>query len=219
MASKNILVAGAGRFGSTAASTLFQLGHDVLVVDQNRERIQNLIGKVTYSVVGNAADEILLRDLGVQNFDIAIVAIGRNVEASIMTAVLLNSFDIPMIVARATNQLHSETLFRIGCNRVINAEEDSGERMANLIFNPDVLEYMTLGSTFGIGKLALPDRMHNMTIADAGFTDPRDRYRLSVIALLRGDSVRINPHQDDQLRHGDHIVVAGEKDLVDSLTQ
>ena len=95
MATQNIVVAGVGRFGSRVATGLFQLGHDVLAIDQNQARIQELIGRVTYSVAGDVTDEVLMRDLGVENFDVAIVAIGRNVESSIMTAVLLAIFEHP----------------------------------------------------------------------------------------------------------------------------
>ncbi len=218
MPGRNIVVAGVGRFGSEAALTLFQLGHDVLAIDRDQERIQDLIGKVTYSVAGDATDETLMRDLGVQDFDVAIVGIGRNVEASIMTAVLLNSFRIPMIVARARNRLHDETLTRIGCNRIISAEEDAGARLANTLFDPNVTEYMSLGSTFGFSKMPLPARFNDLTLREAGFTDSRERYRLSVMALIRGETARLNPSLDERLQTDDEIVVAGEKDLVDNLT-
>ncbi len=217
MPGRNIVVVGVGRFGSQAASTLFQLGHDVLAIDRDNDRIQDLIGRVTYSVAGDATDETLMRDLGVQDFDVAIVGIGRNVEASIMTAVLLNSFQIPMIVARSRNRLHGETLSRIGCNRVVSAEEDAGIRLANTLFDPNVTEYMSLGPTFGFSRMPLPARFNNMTLREAGFTDSRDRYRLSVMALIRGETARLNPNLDERLQADDEIVVAGEKDLVDNL--
>lgn len=218
MPAQNIVVAGAGRFGAQAASTLFQLGHDVLAIDDDHDRVQGLIGKVTYSVAGDATDEALMRDLGVQDFDVAIIAIGRSIEANIMAAVLFNSFNIPLVVARAQNRLHAETLVRIGCDRVINAEEEAGEQMANTLFNPHVDDYMTLGPTFGISKLLLPERFNNMTLREAGFTDARDRYQLSIIAILRGDTARLEPGLDERLRPNDMIVIAGEKDLVDNLT-
>lgn len=218
MPGRNIVVAGVGRFGSQAASTLFQLGHDVLAIDVDQERIQELIGRVTYSVAGNATDESLMRDLGVQDFDVAIVGIGRNVEASIMTTVLLNSFQIPMIVARARNRLHGETLSRIGCSRVVSAEEDAGIRLANTLFDPNVSEYMSLGPTFGISKMPVPARFNNMTLREAGFTDSRDRYRLSVMALIRAETARLSPNLDERFQADDVIVVAGEKDMVDNLT-
>ncbi len=217
MVASNIVVAGIGRFGSQAASNLFQLGHDVLAVDPDQDRVQDIIGRVTYSVAGDATDEHLMRDLGVHNFDIAVVGIGRNVEASIMTAALLNSFEIPVIIARARNPLHAQTLSRIGCHRIITPEEDAGERLANSLFNPNVSEYISLGATFGVSKLPIPERFNNMTLREAGFTDARDRYRLSVMALLRSETTRLVPGLDERLRPEDHVVVAGDKGLIDNL--
>ena len=215
MAGQNIVVAGVGRFGSQVATSLFQLGHDVLAIDSNHGRIQDLIGRVTYSVAGDVTDEVLMRDLGVENFDVAIVAIGRNVESSIMTAVLFMSFDIPMVVARARNRLHEETLQRIGCHRIINAEEEAGERLAETLFTPNVADYISLGGAQGISKIALPERFHDKTLREAGFTDFRDQQHLSVLALIRDDHARLIPSLDERARDTDEIIVAGDKDLVD----
>ena len=201
MADQNIVVAGVGRFGSQVATSLFQLGHDVLAIDLDQGRVQDLIGRVTYSVAGDVTDEVLMRDLGVENFDVAIVAIGRNVESSIMTAVLLRSLSIPMIVARARNRLHAETLQRIGCDRVINAEEEAGMRLAQTLFTPNVADYISLGGgALGISRVSLPDRFHNMTLREAGFTDFRDQNHLSVLALIRDETARLIPSLDERAR-------------------
>ncbi len=217
MAPQNIVVAGIGRFGAQLATGLFQHGHDVLAIDNDQSRIQDLIGRVTYSVSGDATDEILMRDLGVENFDVAIVAIGRNVESSIMTAVLLRSFEIPMVVARARNRLHAETLQRIGCQRVINAEEEAGMRLAETLFSPNVADYLSLGSDQGISRLRVPERFAGMTLREAGFTEFNDQSHLSVMALIRDQNARMIPDLDERLRTADEIVVSGGKELVDEL--
>ena len=219
MATQNIVVAGAGRFGSQVATGLFQLGHDVLVIDQDQARIQELIGRVTYSVAGDVTDETLVRDLGVEKFDIAVIAIGRNVEASIMTAVLLRSLNIPMMVARARNRLHAETLQRIGCDRVINAEEEAGMRLAQTLFTPNVTDYMPLGGAQGISRVTIPERFADMTLRDAGFTEFRDQNHLSILALIRNQNARLIPDLDERMRPTDEIVVAGQKHLVDELAR
>ena len=218
MATQNIVVAGIGRFGAQVATGLFQLGHDVLAIDHDQARIQELIGRVTYSVAGDVTDEVLMRDLGVQNFDVAIVAIGRNVESSIMTAVLLRSLNIPMVVARARNRLHAETLQRIGCDRVINAEEEAGTRLAQTLFTPNVTDYLSLGGSQGISRMKVPDRFQDMTLREAGFTEFRDQSHLSVLALIRDQNARLVPDLDERTRPTDEIVVAGLKNLVDELT-
>jgi len=217
MAVQNIVVAGVGRFGAQVATGLFQLGHDVLAIDSDPGRIQDLIGRVTYSVAGDVTDEVLMRDLGVENFDVAIVAIGRNLEASIMAAVLLRSLDIPMVVARAQNRLHAETLQRIGCQRVINAEEEAGTRLAETLFTPNVADYIALGGDVGISRLKVPERFTGKTLREAGFTEFSDQDRLSVLALIRDQNARMIPDLGERVRVADEVVVSGRKELVDEL--
>ena len=214
---QNIVVAGAGRFGAQVATELFQLGHDVLAIDNDQGRIQDLIGRVTYSVAGDVTDEVLMRDLGVERFDVAIVAIGRNVESSIMAAVLLRSFDIPMVVARARNQLHAETLQRIGCQRIINAEEEAGAHLAETLFTPNVDDYISLGGEQGMSKLRVPENFVGMTLREAGFSEFNDQDRLSVLALVRDENARMIPDLDERINSSDEIVVSGRKELVDEL--
>ena len=219
MAVQNILVAGAGRFGSQVATGLFQLGHDVLAIDNDQSRIQDLIGRVTYSVAGDVTDEVLMRDLGVENFDVAIVAIGRNVESSIMAAVLLRSFNIPMVVARARNRLHAETLQRIGCQRIVNAEEEAGMRLAETLFSPNVSDYIALGGEQGISRLKVPERLADKTLRQAGFTEFSDQDNLSVLALIRDQTARMVPDLDERIDVADEIVVSGRKEFVDELVE
>jgi len=154
---QQVVVVGLGRFGGNVARTLYQLGHDVLAIDINEERVQTLMGEVTYPVAGDATQEGVLRELGVHNFDIGIVGIGANIEASIMVSVLFQTMNLPYIVARAHSTLHGNTLDRLGCHRVIHAEEEMGNRLAHSLFNPDVEEYMELADAFGVSRIQVPE--------------------------------------------------------------
>lgn len=217
-AKQQVVVVGLGRFGSNVARTLYQLGHDVMAIDSNEERVQAMMGEVTYPVTGDATLESVLRELGVHNFDIGIVAIGTNVEASIMVTVLFQTMNIPYIVARAHSQLHGNTLRRLGCNRVVHAEEEMGTRVAHNLFNPDVEEYMELGPNYGVSRLQVPDRFTNMTLKEAGFAGVRDKYGIAVMALRRGDDITLSPDPDERLRPGDVLVITGRDDLVERIT-
>ena len=215
---KQVVVIGVGRFGSNVARTLYQLGHDVMVVDRDEARIQSMMGEVTYAVRGDATQESVLRELGVHNFDIAIVAIGANVEASIMVSVLLKTMNVGYIVARAHSQLHRNTLERIGCNRVANPEPEMGVRLAHSLFAPDVEEYLEVAPAFGISRLKVPERFTGMTLKEAGFAGARDKYGVAVVALKRGDDITLSPDMDERLRPGDVLVVAGRDELVERLS-
>ena len=215
---QQVVVVGLGRFGGNVARTLYQLGHDVLAIDINEERVQTLMGEVTYPVAGDATQEGVLRELGVHNFDIGIVGIGANIEASIMVSVLFQTMNLPYIVARAHSTLHGNTLDRLGCHRVIHAEEEMGNRLAHSLFNPDVEEYMELADAFGVSRIQVPDRFWNMTLAEAGFPSARDKYCSATVALKRGDEFILSPDSEEKLRDGDVLVVAGRDEYINQIT-
>ena len=114
-----VVVIGLGRFGTSFASKMYQLGYDVMAIDNDEEKVQSMIGQVTYPVTADASSETALRELGVQDFDVGVVAIGSNVELSVMVTVLLKTLNLNTVVARASSTLHESTLSRLGCDRVI----------------------------------------------------------------------------------------------------
>ena len=112
---KQVAIIGLGRFGTSLAQELYQMGHDVLAIDRDERITQSLMGHVTYSVTADATSADLLEELGIRNFDMAVVAIGTDVQSSILTTVLLKrTFGVPEVVARANNDLHGKTLEAVG---------------------------------------------------------------------------------------------------------
>ena len=212
---RQIVVSGLGRFGASLSKSLYQLGNDVLALDTNGKRVQEIMGNVTYAVEADSTDEAVLEDLGVRNFDAAVVAIGSNIQASIMTTVLFKTMDMKFVVARANNKLHGETLDRIGANLVVRPEEETGTRLAHNLFRPTVEEYMEIIPNFGISRMPVPKRFVNMTLKETGLGGPRDKYGLAIIAIKRGNNVTLSPDTDDKLREGDVLIIAGKDDLVD----
>ena len=215
---QQIVVVGLGRFGGNVDRTLYQLGHTVMAIDIDEERVQAMAGEVTFPVAGDATSETVLRGLGAHEYDIGIVGIGSNIEASIMVSVLFQTMNLPFIVARAHSELHGNTLTRLGCHRVIHAEEEMGIRLAHNLFNPDVQEYMELKPSFGVSRMRVPDRFSNMSLKEAGFGNAREKYGVAVMALRRGDDITLSPDPDERLRQGDVLVVAGQDELVDRIT-
>lgn len=213
MPKKQVVVAGLGRFGSSVATTLFQMGHDVLGLDREEGVVQELMGQVTYAVRVDATSEPALRELGVPNFDAAVVAIG-DVPANLMTAVLLKSLGLPYIVARAQTALHGQALLRIGANRVVYSEQEAGIRTAHSLFTPDVLEFMELGAGTGISKLQVPRRYVNLSLRDAGLAT-RDRYHVAVLAIRRGGDLVLLPSEDERLRPNDQLIVAAPDEVLE----
>ena len=214
---KSIMIIGLGRFGASVAHTLYQSGYDVLGIDTDEKIVQDNMGQITYSVQGDATNETILRELGAPNFDAAIVAVGEDMQVSLMTSVLLTTLGVPLIVARAKDQLHGNTLEKIGVHKVIYPEQEMGELLAHGLFNPDVLEYMDLTPDFGISKIRVPDSLASMSLREAGLGGVRDKYGVAVIAIKRGKDVTLAPNDGDRLRRGDILVVAGKDEQVDRL--
>ena len=212
-----MIVIGLGRFGSSITSTLYNLGHDVLAVDLDVTRVQNIVGQSTHSISGDATNEQLLREIGIQEYTVAIVAIGANIVASIMTTVLLKTMGVPYIVARATNPLHANTLNRLGVDRVVQTESEMGSRIAHSLFSPDVQEYIELSSEFGISKILAPNQFQDRQLKDIGFSESKDGSGISVLSIRRGSKITIMPDIDTQLKEGDTLILAGKDEDINQL--
>ena len=217
MAKKQVVVIGLGRFGSGVARSLFNLGHDVLAMDVNEDRVQSMMGHVTYPVTGNATNETVLKELGVPDYDAAVVAVGSDIPGSVMACVLLKTLGISYIVARATNELHGITLERIGVDKVIHPESEMGVRLAHNLFNPNLQEYLEMAPNFGLSRMRVPDQYVNKTLNELGFSSPRDKYGLAVLAIKRGKDITLNPDIDDLLKAGDLLILAGRDELLERL--
>ena len=214
---KQIAVVGLGRFGASVARSLYNLGHDVLAMDKDEARVQSIIGQATHALTGDATTETILRELGIPDYDAAVVAIGSDIVSSVMASVLLKTIGVPYIVSRANNDLHGNTLERIGVDKVVYAESEMGVRLAHGMFNPNVQEYLEVTPNYGISKMRVPDRFVNMSLKELGFSNPRDRYGLAVLAVRRGKDITLNPDSDDRLHAGDLLVLAGRDEMLDRL--
>ena len=215
---RQVAVIGLGRFGSAVAQSLYNIGHDVLAMDVVEDRVQSMMGQVTYPVTGDATNETILRELGIPDYDAAVVAIGSNIVPSIMASVLFKTMGVPYIVSRAYNDLHGNTLERIGVDKVVRAESEMGVRLAHSLFNPNVQEYLEITPNFGISKMKVPKHFIDMSLKELGFASPRNKYGLSVVAIRRGGSdITLNPDTDDRLQEGDWLVLAGMDELLDKL--
>ena len=219
MAKKQVIVIGLGRFGSNVARTLYRMGHDVLAVDLDERLVQEVMADVTYAIKADATNEAVLRELGVLNFDSAVVAVGSDIEANVMCTVLLKGLGVPYIAARARTTLHGKALERVGANRVIYPEREMGSRVARTLFNPDVIEYMELASGFGISKMKAPPALEGLTLKEAGLSGTRDKYSLSILAVRRGKDLILLPSEEERLRSGDLLILANKDDMLDRLYQ
>ena len=165
---KSFIVLGLGRFGTNVATSLFDLGYEVLAVDNKPQIIQEIVSNVTHAVVADATDEAALRSLGVRNFDMAIVAIGDDIEASILTTVILKDLGVQKVLVKANNDLHAKILKKIGADEIVFPEKEMGERIAHNITQSNILDYINLSPEYSIIETTVPKKWNEKTLKEIG---------------------------------------------------
>lgn len=211
---KQIAVIGLGRFGSSLASTLHNLGHEVLAIDSSEELVQKFSDQVTHVVQADTTDENTLQALGLRNFDAVVVAIGEDVQANVATTLLLKEMGVPYIVAKARNALHGKMLEKIGADKVVYPERDMGQRVAHSLASVNVLEYLELSAKLGLAEVTAPGVFVGRTIQDAGI---RSRFGVNVVAIKRFEDLIVPPQPTEMIREGDVLIVIGPTDGLQKL--
>lgn len=203
---KSFIVLGLGRFGTNVATSLFDLGYEVLAVDNKPQIIQEIVSNVTHAVVADATDEAALRSLGVRNFDMAIVAIGDDIEASILTTVILKDLGVQKVLVKANNDLHAKILKKIGADEIVFPEKEMGERIAHNITQSNILDYINLSPEYSIIETTVPKKWNEKTLKEINV---RAKYGINIMAVKHEALINIAPNAEDKLYSGDVLVVIG----------
>lgn len=213
---KQFAVIGLGRFGASVAVNLFKQGYDVLAVDSDEEHIQKFSDEVTHVVQADSTDENALKALGIRNFDVVVVAIGEDIQANVMTTLLLKELGVPYVVAKAKNALHGRMLEKVGADKVVYPERDMGVRIAHNIISRNVLDYIELSPDLSIVEVSAPQELVGKTLQQANL---RPRFGVNVVAIKRGDELNVSPKAEDSIQKDDVLVVIGNTDGVQSLEE
>ncbi|CEH27638.1 potassium uptake system protein [Aneurinibacillus migulanus] len=209
MGSQSYAIIGMGRFGASVAQALYSMGYDVMVMDENEERIQDHINIATHAVQADSTDEQALREVGIRNFDVVVVAIGADIQASILTTLILKELGVKMIVAKAQNERHGQVLYKVGADRVVFPERDMGLRVAHNLISPNVLDFVELAEEYSIAEVAASEAMDGKSLTEL---DVRARFGVNVMAIKSGNSFNIAPSATDTIQEGDILVVIGHND-------
>jgi trk system potassium uptake protein TrkA len=214
MAGEQVLVIGLGRFGSAVARELERLGHQVLAIDQGEQQVNDIAADVTHALQLDAADEAALRSAGAGDFGTAIVAISSDAEPSIFATMVLKRLGVENVIAKAGSLLHGEILARVGADRVVFPERETGLRLAHSFNVPNVLDYLDVAPSFGIEKIRPPKSFVGRTL---GELDLKARLGLTPVAVRRGREVVVNPTRDERIGEGDELILIGRDDKLDQL--
>lgn len=204
---KSYIVIGLGRFGQTLARQLCALGAEVLAIDKRGDLVQQVADDVTHAVVGDGQDKEVLRALGARNFDCAIIAIGSDLAASVLTTMNLKELDVPYIICKAHDETHRRVLEKLGVDRVIIPEQENAQRLARSLNSHNVLDYIELSEDYGILEIPAPKSWVGKTLKGLNV---RAKLGVNIIAVESGGTTSVSPSADYLIQAGDILVVLGD---------
>lgn len=209
MASKSFVVFGLGKFGHSVAINLCKNGAEVLVVDIDGEKIEDIAPDVTYAVRGNVTDPEVYRSLGLSNMDCAVVAIAENMEASVMATILAKEAGIPYVLAKATTPTHATVLEKVGADEIIFPEKEMGSRVARNMAFGKFMDTFELSSKYSMVEMQVPAGWVGKSLRQLGV---RNRYGVNIIALKEGEEINANIDPDEPMRSNQILLTVGNNE-------
>ena len=204
---KSYFIIGLGLFGEALARNLCKLGAEVLAMDLRNDLVQLVANDVTHAVVGDAQDKSVLRALGAADFDCAVVAIGDDLAASVLTVMNLQELGVKEIICKAHDETHRRVLERLGANKVLIPELEHAQRVARSLVRHNVLDYIELSEEYGILDVPAPKSWIGKTLKELNV---RAKLGVNIIAVESGKKTNVSPTADYLIREGDIMVVLGD---------
>lgn len=203
---KSILLIGLGRFGKHIAMNLYEMKDQVMAIDGNEERVNEVLSYVTSAQIGDATNEDFLRSLGIRNFDVCIVAIGDNFQNSLQTTSLLKELGAQLVISRASSDVHAKFLLRNGADEIVYPEKQLAKWTAICYSSEKVFDYIELDQKHAIYEVAVPRSWQGKSIIEL---DVRKKYDIYVVATKQKGSLALNPNTI--LQSGDTLLVLGDQ--------
>lgn len=206
VAPKQFAVLGLGRFGIEMVKALSAIGCEVLAVDISEEKTAEVAEIATYTVAADASEENTLKTLGITAFDVVIIAIGENMQASIITAMTCKEMGVKKIVAKANNAKHAKVLEKIGVDSIIVPERDSAVRTATLLNNPQVDDIIELHAGYCIAEIEIPPTWKNKALSELNV---RAKYKINILIVSSGEEELISPDSSTVFQEGQRVLIGG----------
>ncbi|RDW18418.1 potassium transporter Trk [Oceanobacillus arenosus] len=203
---KEFAVIGLGRFGGSICRELSLEGMQVLAIDKDEEKVNEFKNIASHAVILDSTDEDSLREIGISNFEHVIVAIGENIQASILTTVILSELGVNRITVKAQNDYHEKILNKIGAHQIVHPERDMGRRIAHNLISSNILDYLELSDEHSIVEVKVGRKMKGKTLIDL---DIRANYGCNVVAIKQGKSINVSPMADEVLKEDEVLIVIG----------
>lgn len=203
---KEFVVIGLGRFGSSIVNELINLDASVMAIDKSQERVDEFASIATQAVAADTTDESSLRSLGIRNFEHVVVAIGENIQASILTTLILKELGVPKITVKAQNDYHEKVLRKIGADNVVHPERDMGRRIANQLVSNDILDYLELSDEYSIVEIRANAKLAGASLIDL---DIRAKFGVNIVAIKREEHILVSPQAIEEIELNDILIVIG----------
>ena len=208
---KSILVIGLGRFGRHMAKKFSEQNNDVMAIDINEERINNVLSVVTNALIGDATNERFMETIGVRDFDLCVVAIGDNFQSSLETTALLKDLGAKFVLARASRDVHAKFLLRNGADDVIYTEKETAERLAVKYGSDNIFNYIELNDEYSIYEIAVPSSWLNKSILKVNV---RSKYGISILATKQGNNILPLPKPEHVFTDSESLMILGKNEDV-----
>ncbi|MBY8912364.1 Ktr system potassium transporter KtrC [Bacillus sp. YC2] len=203
---KEFAVIGLGRFGGSICKALSEEGLEVMAMDIDEDKVNEYAKIASHAVIGDSTDESVLKNLGLRNFDHVIVAIGENIQASILTTLILKELGVQTITVKAQNDYHEKVLAKIGADHIVHPERDMAKRIAHNIVSNNVLDYLELSDEHSIVEIVANSRLAGNTLLDL---DIRAKYGINIVAIKREKEVIVSPLATEVIQKEDILIVIG----------
>lgn len=208
---KSILIIGLGRFGRHMAKKFSEQNNDVMAIDINEERINNVLSVVTNALIGDATNEQFMETIGVRDFDLCVVAIGDNFQSSLETTALLKDLGAKFVLARASRDVHAKFLLRNGADDVIYTEKETAERLAVKYGSDNIFNYIELSDEYSIYEIAVPSSWLNKSILKVNV---RSKYGISILATKQGNNIYPLPKPEHVFTDSESLMILGKNEDV-----
>lgn len=202
---KQFAVIGLGSFGQAVAEELMALGHQVLGIEYREDRANHLSDRLTQVVIGDASDENVIAELGLEKYNAVLVAIGENIEASILCTMHLKTAGVEHIWVKAITSAHHRIVEQLGANRIIHPELEMGQRVAQTLTYPNMLDYISLGDDYFVIEVRPGEALEGHTVSDLELKD----HEVHLMAIKHGNQLRFEPAAGYELRRNDHLLLLG----------
>lgn len=216
MARKEFVVIGVGEFGTNVAITLAEFGAVVMAVDKEEKALELIADQVTYTICADASNPEVLKTLGIRNYDGAIVGMGHDLETSVLITMQLKEIGMPYIMVKAATELEGRILHKVGADKVIFPDRETGIRVANQIVNGNYFEAIELSDSYSIVEVDAPEAWIGKTLQELNI---RAKYNLNVIGIRSLDEMNPAPGANDILKEGDLLIVLGHNNDLKKITK